>query len=48
MRERLVTYNQTTNVAMHVTVIKICYLSISQLTVGNMYECVKLAVETVN
>jgi len=46
--ERLVTYNQTANVAMHAAVIKICYLSVSQLTVKNMYRRAKLAVEVLN
>jgi hypothetical protein len=40
--------SQITNVAMHAIVIKICYLSISQMIVGNMYEHAKLAVENVN
>jgi len=46
--ERLVTCNQTTNVAMHAIVIKICCLLILQLIVGNMYEHMELVVEIVN
>ena len=46
--EKVVTYNQTANVSMHTTVIKIYYVSILQLIVGNMYGCVKLEVEFVN
>jgi len=33
---------------MHAIVIKICYLSISQMTVRNMYDHVELVVEVVN
>ena len=46
--EKVVTYNQTANVAMHATVIKKNYFSISQLIVENMYERAKLVVEIVN
>jgi hypothetical protein len=46
--EREVTCNQTTNVAMHTTVIKICYLSISQLILENMYGRTKLAAKVLN
>ena len=46
--ERLVTYSQIANVAMHTIVIRICCLSISQMTVRNMYDHVELVVEAVN